>query len=157
MTLTTASPEKKRKFLAALADTCNVTKSAGLIGTSRETVYEWRKKDQEFAAAWEEARALGAEALEDEAIRRAFEGFDEPLSHKGYLTGDVVKRTSDTLLIFLLKGAKPEKYKDRVANEHSGAVGVVAADIDDEAAADKLAAILANVAERRAKSAEDLA
>ena len=29
---------------------------------------------------------------------------------------------SDTLLIFLLKARRPEKYKDRVSTEHSGTV-----------------------------------
>jgi hypothetical protein len=41
--------------------------------------------------------------LEDEALRRA-------------------KDKSDTLLIFLLKARRPEKYKDRISTEHSGTV-----------------------------------
>jgi hypothetical protein len=156
MTKTTRTPEKTRLFLAVLCDTCNVTKACEAIGERRATVYEWRKVDPDFATAWDEARAIGAEALEDEATRRAHDGVDEPVFYKGIETGSV-RKYSDTLLIFLLKGAKPEKYKDRIANEHSGALGVAVADVDDEQAADKLAAILSAVAERRANSAEDLA
>lgn len=87
------------------------------------TAYEWRENDADFAAAWDRAKAIGMDALEDEATRRAFEGVDEPIVHMGIIT-DTVKKYSDTLAIFLLKGGKPEKYKDRV--EHSGTVDIAA-------------------------------
>ena len=35
----------------------------------------------------------------------------------------MVTKYSDLWLIFLLKGIRPEKYKDRVANEHNGRDG----------------------------------
>lgn len=63
-----------------------------------------------------EALDVGAGALEDEAVRRAYVGVEEPLFYQGKQCG-TVRKYSDTLLIFLLKGAKPAKYRERV---HTG-------------------------------------
>jgi hypothetical protein len=107
---------KKRAFLRALVETGgNVTRACELVGIDRSTPYsrQW-KEDAEFQAVLESARYMAAEALESEAIRRAFEGVDKPTGwYKGKPSG-VVTDYSDTLLIFLLKGAKPEKYADRM-------------------------------------------
>ena len=51
--------------------------------------------------------------LEREARRRAVEGVEEPV---GFYKGEpsaYVRKYSDTLLIFLMKGARPDKYRDR--------------------------------------------
>ena len=58
------------------------------------------------------AKQRGAEVLEDELRRRAFEGVPEPIYHQGLEVG-TVQKYSDTLGIFLIKGAMPEKYRDR--------------------------------------------
>ena len=55
---------------------------------------------------------IGADALEDEAVRRAVDGVDEQVFYQGKACG-VVRKYSDTLLIFLLKGRRPERYRDR--------------------------------------------
>ena len=104
--------EKEIAFLAALAATCSVTRACDAAGLGRQTAYDWRASDETFAKRWDEAKALGAEALEDEAIRRAHDGWDEPVFHQGVATSTIRKYDS-TLLIFLLKGAKPEKYRER--------------------------------------------
>lgn len=133
---TASTPEKRAAFLEALSLSGSVTQAADAVGVDRTTPYKWRKADERFAAEWEAAFALGIDALEAELIRRAFAG-------------------SDTAAIFLLKGNKPEKYKDRLAAEHSGPNGQPIA-VDDASAADKLAAILSAAASRKA-SGEDLA
>ena len=53
-----------------------------------------------------------ADLLEEEARRRAHDGVDEPVWFQGVQCG-TVRKYSDTLLIFLLKGAKPDKYRER--------------------------------------------
>lgn len=108
-------------FLKALAECGNVSAAAKSVGVARQVVYALRKRDAEFAAAWKEAAAIGAEGLEDEARRRAYEGTLEPRTVAGQAVD--VRRFSDTLLIFLLKGAMPEKYADRQKVEHTGADG----------------------------------
>lgn len=53
--------------------------------------------------------ALAVAALESEAVRRALEGVEVPVFHQGRECGSTVKH-SDTLLMFLLKTLRPERY-----------------------------------------------
>lgn len=66
-----------------------------------------------FAAAWDQAYSDAAWLLEDEATRRARDGVDEPIFYKDVLIGSQ-KKYSDTLLMFLLKGNRPEKFSDKL-------------------------------------------
>lgn len=104
--------EKRDEFLEALSECGNVTHAAKGVGVSRQQLYVVRGEDEEFAAKWDEAAKLGAARLEDEARRRAVEGWEEGIWHRGQKVG-TVRKFSDTLLIFLLKGAMPEKYAER--------------------------------------------
>ena len=85
---------KKDKFLSALSESGIVGAACDIAGIGRRTVYEWRSVDDAFAAKGYEALQNAGERLEAEARKRAVNG-------------------SDTLLIFLLKGIYPEKYRDR--------------------------------------------
>lgn len=109
-------------FLAELAECGNVKLSAAKAKLSRSQLYNKRKADEAFAAAWSEAEALGNAALEDEARRRAYNGWLEPVFHKGSRCG-TVRKYSDTLMIVLLKAHMPEKYQDRQKLEHTGKDG----------------------------------
>ena len=113
---------KKRAFLAAFAECGTVTHAAEIAGISRRMVQYWKKDDPEFAEAFRVAEEKAADRLEQEARRRAIEGVSEPVFHKGEVVG-TVQKYSDTLLIFLLKGARPEKYRERVTQEITGKGG----------------------------------
>jgi hypothetical protein len=76
-------------------------------------VYVWRQEDEEFAARWKMALDIGADSLEDEAVRRARDGYDKPVYQGGQMVG-TVREYSDTLMVFLLKGARPRKYRDNI-------------------------------------------
>jgi hypothetical protein len=104
-------PDWQEKFLKALADTGNVKAACHVAGVARPTVYEHRHKDESFAAAWETAIEESVDLLEIEARRRAVKGTDKPIFHRGKQVASV-KEYSDTLLIFLLKANRPEKYRD---------------------------------------------
>lgn len=136
----TKIPEAKlTDFLVRLAEYGNVSQAARDAGVGHMTVYRYRENDPEFAEAWERAAQVGARNLEDEARRRAYQGWQEPVIYQGRQatetivdneTGEVVeerpltiRKFSDTLLIFLLKGHFPEKYKDRSSAELSGPGG----------------------------------
>jgi hypothetical protein len=80
------TPEKLIAFCAALAETCNIGKACAAVGIGRSTAYRWRDEDPSFAQAWDNAMRIGVTALEDEAHRRAFDGTDKPLTHKGEFT-----------------------------------------------------------------------
>lgn len=99
-------------MLAALAETGNVSKAAEAAGIDRGTHYKWASADPEYKAACVDAMESAADKLEEEARRRAHDGVDEPVYQGGKKVG-TVRKYSDTLLIFLLKGARPEKYRER--------------------------------------------
>ena len=118
-----------------------MSRACEAVDISRFTAYAWRDNDQNFAAEWERAKEAGVDALEDEARRRAFEGTAKPVFHQGIQCG-TIQEYSDTLTIFLLKGARPEKYRERTSTELTGKNGgplqfKSAADMTD----DELAAI----------------
>jgi hypothetical protein len=102
----------KKMFLAALAETGNITSASKLTNIARNTHYTWLKEDPAYAAAVEDAFVQAAENLEREARRRAVSGVDKPVYYKGEKV-DTMKEYSDTLLIFLLKGAMPDKYSEK--------------------------------------------
>ena len=58
-----------------------------------------------------EAEIGAADDLEQAAYERAVIGWEEPVYHRGELVGQI-RKFSDSLLLTLLKGAKPEKYRD---------------------------------------------
>lgn len=103
---------KKQPFIEAYRALGTITAAAESAGIPRGTHYDWLKNDAEYAAEFAHAEEAVADMLEQEAIRRAAYGVDEPVWHQGQQVGSV-RKFSDTLLIFLLKGHRPEKFKDR--------------------------------------------
>ncbi len=111
--MTKVTPKKKVAFCKSLVETGgNVSKAALLIGVARQNCYVHKEADPEFAQAWDDAVEEGTEDLEEEARRRAYKGVLEPVFHQGAECG-FVRKYSNTLLIFLLKGRKPDVYRDR--------------------------------------------
>jgi hypothetical protein len=80
-------------FLIALEKTGSVTEAAKLAGIDRAKSYHYKRTDEKFAALWDQALDIAADSLEDEARKRAFAG-------------------SDVLLMFLLKGIRPQKWRE---------------------------------------------
>lgn len=134
----------RETFLAALSETGNVTMAASAAGLSRQSLYRHRKTDQAFAEAWAEAERIGVEAMEDEAKRRAFAGYEEPVYQGGRRVGEI-RRYSDTLATLLLKAHAPEKYRERSDVHLHGALDVrnmSTAELEAEVAAAKLAGLV---------------
>lgn len=131
---------KKRAFLKGIAEHFNIRKTARLTGIHVSSHYEWKAKDPDYLAASEVAAEIGSDHLEAEMTRRAMDGLRQYKFYKGdYIVvpcaADDPERSvvlgelpdgkivygkpyyelefSDTVGIFLLKGAKPEKYRDR--------------------------------------------
>ena len=100
------NPKWHAKFLELFGFSMNVVLSAKGAGVDRQTIYRERRRNPEFAAAYEEAKQEAIERLEADAYDRA-------------------KKASDTLLIFLLKSHKPEVYRENLQQQHSGSVEVV--------------------------------
>lgn len=119
----------ERAFLAAYARNGIVLDGCEAAGIRRGVVYDLRKTDPEFAVAMDEAY----EAAADELERKALES-PEPV-----------------LKIFMLKGMRPEKYRERF--EHSGRVDH--ADVTSPEARDRrLTELLAAAMSRKADDEE---
>ena len=110
---TKRTPKKEADLLDALRQGASVASACHTAGVGRSTAYEWREADTAFRDAWDDAVEAGTDELEDEAVKRA-------------------KAGSDTLLIFMLKARRPDKYKDRVATEHTGRVNLTITPEDAE-------------------------
>jgi hypothetical protein len=98
---------KKRAFLQAYLTVGKVLEACQASHLPHSMHYYWKRTDPVYAEAFAEARTMLGEQLEEVAFERAYAG-------------------SDTLLIFLLKGAMPHKYSDKVAHtDHKGGPLVV--------------------------------
>ena len=90
---------KKRSMLAALSKTGNISAAARAAQICRRTHYDWLDSDPSYCPAVRQAWEEAADVLEACARKRALIG-------------------SDTLLIFLLKSVRPEKFRERYEVEH---------------------------------------
>lgn len=113
---------KKKKFLAAYAECGNITHAAELSGIDRHSHYLWLDKSEKYRTMFEAAHHQAIEHMEQEARRRAMLGVEEPVFYQGMEVARV-RKPSDTLLMFMLKGALPDKYRDNVRNELVGPGG----------------------------------
>ena len=87
---------------------------------SYDTFKTWRRRDPLFAEAYIQAKEDTLALLEDEIVRRAIYGTEEPVYFKGQECGRVTKY-SDNLLMFLTKKLDPS-YKDN-NNTNIGIMG----------------------------------
>jgi hypothetical protein len=102
----------KQAFLEAVAQGLTVTKAAQRAGRPRMYFYEQRRIDEQFRLEWADANEQGSDLLEEEARRRAVEGVSQPHYDKDGNLKYVKVEYSDTLLIMLLKAARPAKFRD---------------------------------------------
>lgn len=112
MARNTLQQAKKGAFLASYAETATVLHAARAAGIDRVTHYRWLASDPDYAQAFAQASEDAVERMEREAVRRAVEGVEEPVYQGGKLVGHI-NRYSDTLLIFLLKAARPDRYREK--------------------------------------------
>jgi hypothetical protein len=113
----------KKTFLAAFAHCGRIRRAAQAAQVSWRLHYYWLEDDPDYAAAFEAAKKMAGDFLEDEAIRRAMEGWEKPVYYKGEHV-DNERVYSDLLLIVMLKAAKPEKYRENVKVEAELTVGI---------------------------------
>jgi hypothetical protein len=112
---------KKRALLGALCSTPSQLQAAIAAKISPKTIYNWLHSDDEaFKAGFPVALEMGCLVAEREGWLRGVEGWLEPVYQGGRLVG-YIRKKSDTMLIFMLKGGMPAKYRERF--EHTGADG----------------------------------
>lgn len=87
--------ESQRRFLAVFRNYGVIRSACKIAHVSRFHLWEWRRDNAEFLRAFDAAREESIELMEEEAKKRAVS-------------------KSDVLLIFLLKAARPEVYRDNL-------------------------------------------
>ena len=95
----------KEKVLLGLAKGWSLSGAARFAGYSRSQVINWQDRDPQFALACVDAKEIGLDGLEDVATARA-------------------KRKSDVLMMFMLNGGRPEKFKRKMEVEMPKALEV---------------------------------
>jgi hypothetical protein len=96
---------QKEMFINILENVHTVSVAAKLAGLSRDTVYRWRKEDEEFSAKWDNAIEFSTEMLETAAYHK----IAAELSDKRAKLSMPTARLTE----FMLSGMKPDKYKQR--------------------------------------------
>ncbi len=114
----------RETFLAVLETAGSFQAAADAVGVDVKTAYNARKADAEFDAMCESARARYADSIRAEVRRRGVFGWVEPVFQGGTQVG-LVRKYSDRLLELEAKRVDPA-YRDKVALEHSGGIGITA-------------------------------
>jgi len=112
------------KFLAGLSLTNSPTLAARFARTTKQTVYNHRKWDSQFAEQWAQAERDAVELLHSRAFQRALEGDCEPVYYMGIPVG-YIRKFDSRLQIEMLRAYKPDVFKTAGVNVNIGAKGDV--------------------------------
>jgi hypothetical protein len=125
---------QQANFLAAFQLVPNVRLAAKAANIPPYAHYDWMQRYPDYKQKWQEQVEDLAQALEDEAIRRAKDGVKRMLWYKGkpIKTGrGKSARTayeteySDQLLIALLKRFRPALYREHTSVDVTGSIDLV--------------------------------
>ena len=129
------SAEEKRAtqelFLKTFSQTANVKLSCLAAKISRNAVYAWLEKDEQFSLRYHQAELDANDTIRAEMYRRGVHGVEEPVVSVGklvYVDGKplTVKKYSDNLLSLLAKSRMPE-FREKQQVEHSGSIDITGA------------------------------
>lgn len=138
---------KMNQFLKAYSELGVLSKAAEVAGIKLRQHYYWLQAFPEYAEEFEEAAQKALGRLEEEAIRRAVDGVEKPVFYKGQKVG-TTKDYSDTLLMFMLKGMSPEKYRDRYEPAQNNTINIQLTALSDEELDNRLNKILSKLNSR---------
>lgn len=103
---------KQRAFLKAYTEELTITGAANRIGIDQTCHIVWKRISPTYRALFEDLKEYVVESLEGEVFRRAYHGVQKTVYYQGEPCGIEVN-FSDTLAMFLLRAANPEKYRER--------------------------------------------
>lgn len=94
---------------------------ASVMGLKRSDVAQLMLTNAEFAEEWSDIKEEQVEQLKEAMMERAIKGVKEPVFYKGEEVAKV-RKPSDTLAMFMLKGLDSETFGDKrsisVTNRH---------------------------------------
>ena len=114
------------RWLEAFARSRTVSHATRAVQMSRTTIYEARESDPAFAAAWDSIVEETLDDLEDSMLKRAVDGWEEPVIYKGQRCKDAdgpitIRKYSDALTQFAARTRRPARYniatQDPTAND----------------------------------------
>lgn len=114
----TWTAELADRFIAVLAETCNVTMAARAIRRSVGNVYKHRTLDADFRGRWDRAVAVGYAQLEIMMLERALHGVEKLVTLK---SGEsrIMREYNDRVALALLR-------------QHRDTVGAIESRIDED-------------------------
>lgn len=112
----------QKRFLAAFSVAGSIVIASRWSKVHRQSHYNWMRDDATYPPRFEAAEKAASRSLEDEAVRRAAHGLKKAVWYKGKVVGYETE-FSDSLLLALLKGNNPEKFRERATFEHTGKDG----------------------------------
>lgn len=119
------TPEQEKvmqdEFLKVFISTSSLAEATRILGFPKGCHGRWMAKYPEYVEEFYLARDAIADSLEAEAIRRARDGYERPIFQGGVEVGRETVY-SDSLLSLLLKGFKPDRYRERVSVINDAAV-----------------------------------
>ena len=117
----------RRKFLNALAAGQTISMACLTSGVPKSSAYWQRRRDPNFARAWDDALDRGLAVLEAELHRRAVDGVERGVYFQGERIA-VERHYSDRMLLRALEMRSAAwAARSAVAHEHSGQVEVFVA------------------------------
>ena len=108
---TQSKADRQRLFLNAYANCGSVAAAAEAVGLTRWCHAKWLQRDEKYRELFVASKEAWVENLERYAIQRATTGVLKAARFKGELVG-LDRSVSDNLLMFLLRGSAPEKYRE---------------------------------------------
>lgn len=144
------------RFLESLRDQGAVTEACQVTGIGRRTAYDQRERDPAFAGAWDEIVNTQLDNIEDAVVKRAREGWLEPVWHEGKRVG-TKRKFSDTLQIFVLRQRRPNRWAqaEKLKLEHDGEIGIHST-MTDEDRLRQLASLVVSARTRKLKGGRKL-
>lgn len=114
----------QQRFLNAYILCGRISEAARKSKINYTTHHYWMHNDEAYQEAFQRARDMAGDIVEDEAMRRAVDGWEEPVFYQGQQVG-VIVRYDGVLLAKLLAGFKPGVYHTKVDITTAGkALGV---------------------------------
>lgn len=137
------TPAKADKFVAVLADSCNVSLAARAVRRSVSDVYRRRVSDAGFRAAWDQALAIGYSRLETMMLERALHGVEKVVTLKSG-ESKIMREYNDRVALALLR-------------HHRESVGQYEMAIDEEDYGEACERIMERLQRLRERDAEQAA
>lgn len=103
---------KQKSFLKAYTEELTIHGALHVTGMHPTAHYTSMKVNPIYKRLFDDLREYVVEALEGEGFRRAYHGVKEYVYFQGNICGEK-QIFSDTLLMFLLRAANPDKYRER--------------------------------------------